>query len=342
MSKWPGALPLTLVLTEPRDLDRSELEQVLQESWGLRDPQLDYLAVGFGSHHWKAVDARGTRRFVTVDDLEADFRPAPDNDSAFADLDRAFRTAAELRDNATLEFVVAPLFDRDGAVIRRISHRYALSMSPFIDGESSEWGPYERPDDRRVMGAVLGRLHAATEQVPTDLPRREDFVVPSRAALVEALHDLDRTWDSGPFSEPVRKLLQVSAHELERRLQEYDELAAGVRERSDSWVVTHGEPHRANVIRDPHGGVHLVDWDTTLIAPRERDLQMVLDQDLTGWHEYRELAGVSSLNHDALQLYRWWWDLADIAVFVAGFRRPHERTEDTVASWEILASTLAS
>ena len=330
------------MLTEPRDLDRSELKQVLEGRWGLRDPQLDYLAVGFGSHHWRAIDSRGTRSFVTVDDLEADFRAAPDTDSAFTALDRAFRTAAVLRDNATLEFVLAPLFDRDGAVIRRLSHRYAMTVSPLIDGESSEYGRYERPDDRRVMGAVLGRLHAATEQVPTDLPRREDFALPSRAALVQALHDLDRNWDFGPFAEPARKLLQVSADELERRLQMYDELAAGVREGSDAWVITHGEPHRANVIRDQSGGVHLVDWDTTLIAPRERDLWMVLDQDLTGWHEYSELAGVASLNHEALQLYRWWWDLADIAVFVAGFRRPHERTEDTVASWQILASNLAS
>jgi spectinomycin phosphotransferase len=313
----------------------------LEGRWGLRDPQLDYLAVGFGSHHWRAIDSRGTRSFVTVDDLEAGTRTTPDTDSAFAALDRAFRTAAVLRDNATLEFVLAPLFDRDGAVIRRLSHRYAVTVSPLIDGESSEYGPYEGPDDRRVMGGVLGRLHSATGRVPTDLPRREDFALPSRAALVEALHDLDRNWDFGPFAEPARKLLQVSAHELERRLQEYDELAAGVRESSDSWVITHGEPHRANVIRDPQGGVHLVDWDTTLIAPRERDLQMVLDQDLTGWHEYRELAGAASLNHEALQLYRWWWELADIAVFVAGFRRPHERTEDTIASWENLASCLA-
>ncbi len=333
---------VAVVLTEPEDLDRSELKHVLEGRWCLRDPQLDYLAVGFGSHHWRATDSRGTSRFVTVDDLEASFRSTPDPDSAFAALDRAFRTAAVLRDDARLEFVLAPLVDRDGAVIRRLSHRYAMTVSTLMDGESSEYGPYEAPEDRRVMGAVLGRLHAATQLVPTDLPRREDFEVPSRAALVEALHDLDRHWDFGPFAEPARKLLQVSAPELERRLQEYDELVVRVREGSDSWVITHGEPHRANVIRDSQGGVHLVDWDTTLIAPRERDLQMVLDQDLTGWDEYSAFVGAVTLDHDALRLYRSWWDLADVAVFVAGFRRPHERTEDTVASWEILASNLAS
>jgi thiamine kinase-like enzyme len=330
------------VLTEPRDLERSELEQVLADRWGLRDPQLDYLAVGFGSHHWSAVDSRGGRSFVTVDDLEAGTRTTPDPDSALDALDRAYRTAALLRDDAALEFVVAPQFDREGEVIRRLGHRYAVTVAPLIDGESSEYRPHESPDDRRELGAMLGRLHSATHHVPAELPRREDFALPSRTALVDALRDLDRTWDSGPFAEGTRKLLQVSAHDLELRVHEFDELVADVRESSDSWVITHGEPHRGNVIRDPQGGALLVDWDTTLIAPRERDLQMVLDQDLTGWNEYSELASGASLNHDALQLYRWWWELADITVFVAGFRQPHERTEDMVASWEILARNLAS
>jgi spectinomycin phosphotransferase len=329
------------LLTEPRDLDRSELRQVLERHWDLRDPHLDYLAVGFGSHHWNAVASDGTRSFVTVDDLDADFRTTPDSDSALAALDRAFRTANVLADTASLEFVVAPLLDCEGKVIRRLSDRYAVTVSPFIDGGSSEWGAYEEPDDRRMMGALLARLHTATEYVPGNLPGREDFVVPSRTALLEALGDLDRAWDFGPFSEPARKLLQSSGGELERRLHAYDELVASVRESPDPWVVTHGEPHRANVMRDLHGAARLIDWDTTLVAPKERDLWMVLDEELTGWDEYRDVSGAGSLSHEALQLYRWWWDLADVAIFVAGFRRPHERTEDSVACWGHLASSLA-
>lgn len=328
------------MLAEPGDLDRAELKALLERHWGLRDAQLDYLPVGFGSHHWRAVDLRGARRFVTVDDLEAGFQAGPDTDSAFAALDRAFRTAAALRDEAELDFVVAPLPDREGVVIRRLNDRYAVTLSPFIEGKSSTWGPYESPEDRRRLGDVLGRLHAATEQVPDGLPRREDFALPSRAALSEALLDLDHRWTSGPFGEPARQLIRGSAHDIERRLREYDELATCVLERSESWVVTHGEPHRANVIRDPDGRVHLVDWDTTLIAPRERDLQMVLDRNLTGWDEYIAVAVTASLNQEAMQLYRCWWVLADIGIYIQLFRRPHQRTEDTVASFENLGDSL--
>ena len=330
------------MLTEPRDLDRADLEALLERQWGLHGVALEYLPVGFGSHHWRADDARGDRRFVTADDLEAGFQAGPDTDSAFAALDRAYRTAGALRDEAGLDFVVAPLRDLEGSLIRRLSDRYAVTVSPFVEGESSGYGAYESLDDRRRMGGVVGRLHAATEHVPNGLPRREDFAIPSRATLVEALHDLERPWSTGPFGESTRRLLEGSANDLERRLREYDRLAARVRRSSGSWVVTHGEPHRANVIRDPRGGVHLVDWDTTLIAPRERDLRMVLDRELTGWNEYVGAAGAVSLNQEALELYRRWWDLADTAIYTALFRRPHERTEDTIASWQNLTEDLAS
>lgn len=105
-------------------------------------------------------------------------------------------------------------------------------------------------------------------------------------------------------------------------------------------MVAHGEPHGANVIRGARGHARLVDWDTTLLAPRERDVRFVLDEDLTGWDEYRDEAGAVALDERALRLYRLGWDLADIAIYTRDFRRAHEETEDTVVAWESLASYL--
>lgn len=330
------------MLTEPGDLDRAELKAVLERHWGLREPQLEYLPVGFGSHHWRAVDSRGAQRFVTVDDLEAGFQAGPNTDAAFAALDRAFRTAAWLRDEAELDFVVAPLPDDDGVVIRRLDDRYAVTLSPLIVGESSTYGPYESADDRRLMGGVLaGSMLRPNTSPPAFLDEKT-----SRSPRAPRSWKLSSTSIApgrpARFAEPARRLLQANARGLEQRLQQYDELAAEVRENSEPWVVTHGEPHRANVIRDPQGGVHLVDWDTTLIAPRERDVRMVLHENLTGWDDYIAAAGHATLNQQARQLYRRWWDLADIAIFVDLFRRQHERTEDTVASWNILTDNLAA
>jgi spectinomycin phosphotransferase len=326
------------VLSPPTDLDSDALALVLTH-WGLREARLAYLPVGFGSHHW-SCDGGGRRFFVTVDDLEATFQPGPDADAAFAALERAYRTAAALRDDAGLGFVLAPLHDGEGAVIHRLDARYAVSVAPFVDGTSSAYGEYESNDEREQMGGLLGRLHAAGESIPAGLPRRDDGSIPSRTTLEEALATLDVPWETGPFAAPARALLADRADELDLRLRNYDALAARVHERSDSWVITHGEPHRGNVMVDTRGGLRLVDWDTTLIAPRERDLLMVLDEKLTGWDEYSSVVGDVPLDQEALELYRRWWDLSDIAVFLALFRRPHEENENTVASFEVLRSNL--
>jgi spectinomycin phosphotransferase len=173
--------------------------------------------------------------------------------------------------------------------------------------------------------------------VPADLPQVADLRIPSRAALETALAAAGRPWDTGPLAEPARALLAARAGEIGERLAAHDAMAERLRATRAGWVVTHGEPHGGNVIRDPAGGLHLIDWDTAMLAPRERDLQMVLDDDLTGWDEYRAAAGPVDLDPDALGFYRRLWALADIASFTAVLRRPHADTTDMRHAYEALA-----
>lgn len=321
------------MLTPPSDLDEATIAHALAH-WGLRAPELEYLPVGFGSHHWRTGDT-----FVTVDDLAAGFQAGDDEDDAFAALERAYGTASALRD-VGLEFVLAPVADHEGRSIRRLTERYAVSVTPFVDGTSTSWGAYESKDERRRVAELVGRLHVAGERV-RDRPRGDELTIPSRSVLLDALATLGVPWESGPYADPARAALAAAADDLHRRLAAYDEDAARVLERTDSWVVTHGEPHRANFIVTSDG-LRLVDWDTTRLAPRERDLWLVLDDELTGWDEYTAVVGDVSLDRETLELYRRWWSLADIAVFTADLRRPHVDTEQSAANLKSLRDNLAA
>ena len=326
------------VRTEPADLARADLASALAVGWDLRDAELVYVPEGGGSHHWRCR-AGSERRFVSVDDLTATFHAATDEDAAFAALERAYGVAAALRDRAGLDFVVAQIRDRDGRPLRRLGRRYGVRVEPVVAGTPGVFGEYS-PADRRSVAALVARLHCATDRVPADLPLVADLHIPSRASLETALREVDRPWESGPLAEPARALLAPRAEEVAERLSGHDALAARVRETRAGWVVTHGEPHGGNVIRDPAGGLHLIDWDTAMLAPRERDLQMVLDDDVTGWDEYRAVAGPVELDRDALDLYRRLWALADIASFTAILRRPHADTEDMRHAYGALESYL--
>jgi Phosphotransferase enzyme family len=315
------------VRTEPADLDRAVLAAALQAGWGLRDAELAYVPEGGGSHHRRCRAAGGDEWWVSVDDLRATFHAAETEDAALASLERAFGTAAALR-TAGLEFVVAPVLDSQGRLLRRLGSRYAVRVAPVVAGAPGRFGAYTPEHRRRVAGPV-GRLHAASARIPDVLPETADLAIPSRAGLLSAVGEIGSRWDSGPLAEDVRMLLAPRAREVERRLARHDAVAARVRARSAGWVVTHGEPHGGNVIFDPAGGLHLIDWDTALRAPRERDLHMVLGDDLTGWDEYRAAAGPVELDREAFDLHRRMWALADIASFVTQLRRPHADTEDS-------------
>lgn len=328
------------VLSEPTDLDGSRLRVVLEERWRLTTPALAYLPVGFGSHHWLAADAHGRRLFVSVDDLEAPFQAGPGSAIAFAALARAFRTAVALRERAHLPFVAAPIPDRAGEVLVQLTSRYAVRVEPFVDGEAGAYGAPLPPDDGRRVARAIGRLHAATRRLPTGLVRRDTFAIVARPRLETALAGLGRPWLGGPHSEPARRVLRQHAGPLRERLRAYDALASRLGAQHRCRVVTHGEPHPANILLGSDGSLHLVDWDKVLLAPAERDLRFVLDGSPEARQEYQAVTGTASPDPDVLRLYRWRWDLEDIAVSVAGFLRPHARTADTLASWGTLVACL--
>jgi spectinomycin phosphotransferase len=324
------------LLSQPSDFDVAQLSATLHHHWGLDLASLAYLPLGFGSHHWAATETTGNRWFVTVDDLRTG-RLGGDPDAAFAAFAASYRTATSLR-NAGLEFVLAPIVDRDGEVIRRLGPSFSVILLPFVEGESADFGVYRNERDRNDVLRHLGRLHDAA--VPPELTRREDFAVPKRAELVETLGDLDVPWATGPFAEPARQLLMTTADNLRTALERYDALVAEVSASTSAWVVTHGEPHAGNVIRDGQDRLLLFDWDTVAIGPRERDLWMVVDDDPSVLAAYSETGGVAEYSAQAISLYRLWWELADNAEYVSVFRRPHDRDANNEASWRHLSRGL--
>ncbi len=89
----------------PEDVETSALIGSLADGWRFDVEAIDYAAVGFGSYHWVATDPRGTRRFVTVGDLEQKPWLGDTRETVFDGLMRAFDTAVALRD-AGLGFLV--------------------------------------------------------------------------------------------------------------------------------------------------------------------------------------------------------------------------------------------
>ena len=308
------------------------LADALSQDWGFRPVSLGYQAIGFGSHHWLAVDSGGLKVFATVDDLSEKLRDDADTTSAaFGRLDQAFESALSLRHDAGLDFVVAPLPRPGGRVLRRLTGRYSLVVHPYLaDCQSRPDGEFESSADRHAVLAMLVRLHSA-QATP---PPTEDFAIPGRAELLAALHSTGELWQAGPYGTRSRDLLARHAADLGALLAVFDELASRVRSRGDRMVITHGGPDAGNVLKTPAGFV-LVDWESALLAPPERDLWALAESDPGVLDAYSAATG-TAIDSDALALHRMLYDLAEIALYIRWFRSDHDDTADAAEGWQNL------
>lgn len=300
--------------TRPPELGDGQVLEAVRDGWGIADASAAYLPVGFGSHHWRIG-----RWFVTVDDLDVRrFSRDEPRARTFDRLDAALRTARHLAD-AGMAFVVAPVPATGGAVLRRLGDRWSIAVYPLVDVDRGT------PPDRRALLDAIVAVHAAGPDARRDA-EQETFTIQARDDLEAALADLDRPWGSGPHAEPLRGALTRGADAIRRAFAAHDGIAAQASARRERFVLGHGEPHRGNVLAT-HGGLRLIDWDTALLAPPERDLWILADHDPAALRDYERATGRHP-NPTLLEHYRRTWHLTDVATFTAAVRESHDDTDD--------------
>jgi spectinomycin phosphotransferase len=136
-----------------------------------------------------------------------------------------------------------------------------------------------------------------------------------------------RLWAGGPFSEPARRLLVTRTADLARLAAGFDRLAAATATVRADLVITHGEPHPANLM-SVQGRPVLIDWDTAALAPPERDVSLIATTSGEGMDRYQHAVG-RDLDRAVITLYRSRWYLDDLASAILLFRSPHRDTPDT-------------
>lgn len=325
---------------KPLDLGDGELAQCLAANWGIRAVSLDYVAIGGGSHHWRAVSGHDTL-WVTVDDLDDKGFLGGDARTTLEGLCAALATARAVHDHG-LGFVVVPLPSLAGELVRPVGSHYAAAVYPFIQGRTYDF--YERlPQEvRGQLLKMLAYLHRVSlELVPTI--RRATSRPPEHHHLESALADLERPWTAGPLAEPAREVLRRRRPDVEALIAEFGQVADGLEAAGAELVITHGEPHPANLVM--HGDtLLLIDWDTVALGPPERDLWWFASGEPGALAIY-EATAQRRTNPEAIRLYQLRWPLEDAALSIKRLRAPHEvdgNTEHALRSLTVTLENLAA
>jgi spectinomycin phosphotransferase len=299
----------------PVDLSDETLRASLRSRYGLAVAELTFLPLGHDSSAWvyRVRTADGTPYFLKV-------RRGVTNPPSLL-------VPRYLRDQGIAP-VIAPLPITAQTLWTEVDG-YALILYPFVAGTTGmdhgmaprQWIDY---------GAILRQIHATA--LAPDLARimqRETFV-PAGAGLVRELagHLGGRTF-ADPLAQALATFWQERREDIQTLVERAEDLGRRLARRAPGCVLCHADIHTGNVLLDADQRVWIVDWDETLLAPKERDLMFVvggISSELVGPREeelFFQGYGATTLDPLALAYYRYAWAVGDIGAYGAQvFLRP--------------------
>jgi spectinomycin phosphotransferase len=283
----------------------------LRTHWSDEVDAVEHLPVGFGAYHWVASVKGRPTHFVTLDSY--DTRQGAGHDAA--SLESTYAAVSGLM--FALDFVVAPVPTHGATYTVPLGPgpmSRVLSVTPWISGSSPE------RLDLEVVSDMLRRLHAVTP--PTAL---RSWAPLTGTSLPDDLADLvRRPWSEGPYGERARSAIRDRLPAIAQWSEAYHGLAELARRRS--WVLTHGEPGEHNLMVSAHRTL-LVDWETAMHAPAERDWRTLVERGLPA----------EGLDAAMLDLFDIEWRLDEIDQYAGWFSSPHSgNASDRIAMGGLL------
>jgi spectinomycin phosphotransferase len=297
-------------MREPPNVPVEHLRAGLRDHFGLSDVALEFLPVGLdanaGVYHVRA--ACGADYLLKV--KRGPIYPAS-------------HLAPRYLMEQGIATVVAPMPTTRGDLwsVAGASSAWALTLYPFIEGATG-WSPAMTDQQWQALGTALNAIHQ-TPLPPGGIAslREETFDVAEYAAQVTALDTRYSRRAAADTNNRAEETLvaQWMAHRpaFLAMLVAMERLAGALRRESGPRVICHADLHPGNIIRDHNGGIHIIDWDDVMLAPKERDFIFVTDQPTGGLDSPAFFQGYGSGEIDwvALTYYRFERSVTDVIAY---------------------------
>jgi spectinomycin phosphotransferase len=316
-------------MLEKPDIQDEKIVACLQVEYGLRIVQLVFLPLGGNlcTAVYRAVAEDGMLYFCKL--------RCSDFDEISVELPRFLSEQG-------ITQIIPPLPSKTGQLWANLE-AFNVILYPFVEGTS---GFEEKLTERQWadFGAALQRIHRLS--LPPGLSQklqRETYSSESRDICREVLQKLENE----SFDDPI--MAGLAAFLLPRRetvldfIGHAERLARVLAARSTEMVVCHSDVHPGNLFLDIHGSLFIVDWDSAVLAPKERDLMFIgggqgfvgLNDREEESHFYRSY-DPSAVDALAMAYYRYERNLYDLSVECPRIFSTTLNAQDRARSLEIV------
>ena len=222
---------------------------------------------------------------------------------------------------------------------------FKVILYPYVEGHNG----FERnlSDQQWVeFGAALKRFHTA--DIPSAITssiQREKFSPQWRDTVKMFLERIEAETFDEPVAVEMAAFLKIKGDETLELVKRAERFAQMLREQPPEFILCHADIHAWNLLIDDNDAFYMVDWDTLIFAPKERDLMFVGGGLGGNGHTPREEEalfyqgyGQTQIDPIAMAYYRYERIIEDIAVYCGQIFLSDEGGEDRKQSLEYLKS----
>jgi len=318
-------------MLEKPDIVEDKIILCLQDDFGLKIDEITFLPLG-------------------ADLNTAVYRIAAKDEMAYflklrsGDFNEAAVAVPEYLGGQGMKQVIPPIPTTNGHLWASLAPFKAI-LYPFVEGHHGYEGML-LPQQWIEFGAVLKQFH--TTEFPTeitcDIPS-EKFSPRWRETVRTFLKRIDEENFDEPVASEMAAFLKSKSQVTLELVDRSGQLARLLQARPLDFILCHADIHGWNLLIDNKGALYVVDWDTLVFAPKERDLMFIGgalgNSGYTPQEEenlFYQGYGKTDINHAAMAYYRYERIVEDIAVFCEQIFLSTEGGEDRKRALEYLES----
>lgn len=293
-------------MLDPPDVHGAQIIACLEAAYGLSIAEIAFLPLGAD------VDTAVYR--VVADDTQQYFLKLRRGRFPEASV-----TIPQWLAEAGMPQLIAPLATRTTEALWAPLTPFTVILYPFVTGRSG-WEVDLSQHQWIEFGVGLQALH--TSIVPSELKRtipHETFTPVWRDRVTAFLRQAADHAVDDPVAAKLAHVFQAKHATIHQIVARAEQLASLLVQQPLERCLCHGDIHAGNILVDTTSRLYLVDWDTLVLAPKERDL-MFIGGGIGGmWNRHHEVEwfyqgyGQAKVNLTALTYYRYERIVQDIA-----------------------------
>ena len=318
-------------MLEKPELKDEKIINCLRNEFGLSVEKLSFLPLGadLNTAVYRVVTNDKTAYFVKL---------------RKGDFNEASVTIPNFLSDLGIKQIIPSLTTQTGQLWANLNS-FKVILYPFVEGHNG----FEKKLSNKQwieFGTALKRFHISNiSSAITNGIQKDDFSSQWRDTVKMFLERIEKETFDEPVAIELADFLKTKKDETLKLIKRTEQFAQMLLEQLPEFILCHADIHGCNLLIDNNETLYMVDWDTLIFAPKERDLMFIGcglgDSGYTPQEEetmFYQGYGQTNINQFAIAYYRCERIIEDIAVYCEQIFLSDEGGEDRKESLENVKS----